>query len=114
MKKGVVMAKPVTVDERSFGQTVLEAKIPMLVDFWAPWCAPCLAVAPILDDLAEEYRGRIGIARLNVDEAPTLSARYGISAIPTMLLFREGKPVSQIVGFRPKAELKKTLDEILT
>ncbi|MFQ5987294.1 MAG: thioredoxin, partial [Dehalococcoidia bacterium] len=82
-------------------------------DFWAPWCPPCHAIAPILDDLAEEYEGRISIARLNVDEAPTLSARYGVSAIPTMLLFKEGEPVGQLVGFRPKAELKKALDEIL-
>jgi len=108
------MAKPVDVSEKTFDQDVLKAKTPMLVDFWAPWCPPCLAVAPILEELAEEYEGKIGIARLNVDEAPTLSARYGVSAIPTMLLFKEGEPVGQLIGFRPKAELKKALDEILT
>jgi len=108
------MAKPVEVDDKSFNQAVLKAKTPMLVDFWAPWCAPCLAVAPILDDLAEEYTGRLGIARLNVDEAPINASKYGISSIPTMLLFKDGKPVGQIVGFRPKAELKKALDEILS
>lgn len=108
------MAKPVTVDDKTFEQTVLKANMPVLVDFWAPWCAPCLAVAPILEELAEEYEGRMSIARLNVDEAPALASRYGISAIPTMLLFKEGKPVSQIVGFKPKAELKKALDEALT
>lgn len=108
------MAKPVDVTEKTFDQDVLKAKTPMLVDFWAPWCPPCLAVAPILEELAEEYEGKIGIARLNVDEAPTLSARYGVSAIPTMLLFKEGEPVGQLIGFRPKAELKKALDEILT
>ncbi len=108
------MAKPVTVDDKTFEQTVLKANMPVLVDFWAPWCAPCLAVAPILEELAEEYQGRMSIARLNVDEAPALASRYGISAIPTMLLFKEGKPVSQIVGFKPKAELKKALDEALT
>jgi len=107
------MAKPVDVTEKTFDQDVLKAKTPMLVDFWAPWCPPCLAVAPILEELAEEYEGKIGIARLNVDEAPTLSARYGVSAIPTMLLFKEGEPVGQLIGFRPKAELKKALDEIL-
>jgi len=107
------MAKPVDVTEKTFDQAVLKAKTPMLVDFWAPWCPPCLAVAPILEELAEEYEGKIGIARLNVDEAPTLSARYGVSAIPTMLLFKEGEPVGQLIGFRPKAELKKALDEIL-
>ncbi len=107
------MAKPVDVTEKTFDQDVLKAKTPMLVDFWAPWCPPCLAVAPILEELAEEYEGKIGIARLNVDEAPTLSARYGVSAIPTMLLFKEGEPIGQLIGFRPKAELKKALDEIL-
>jgi len=107
------MAKPVEVNDKSFDQTVLKAETPMVVDFWAPWCAPCMAVAPILDDLAEEYKGRLGIARLNVDEAPLNATKYGISAIPTMLLFKDGKPAGQIVGFRPKAELKKALDEIL-
>lgn len=107
------MAKPVDVSEKTFDQDVLKAKTPMLVDFWAPWCPPCLAVAPILEELAEEYEGKIGIARLNVDEASTLAARYGVSAIPTMLLFKEGAPVGQLIGFRPKAELKKALDEIL-
>lgn len=106
------MEKSLTLSEETFDQTVSNAKIPILVDFWAPWCAPCQAVAPILDELAEEYQGKIVISRLNVDEAPKVAARYGISAIPTMLLFKEGKPVSQIVGFRPKAELKKALDEI--
>lgn len=108
------MEKPVAVNDKTFDQTVLKAETPMLVDFWAPWCAPCIAVAPILDDLVEEYKGRLGIARLNVDEAPRNASKYGISAIPTMLLFKDGKPVGQIVGFRPKAELKKALDEILS
>ena len=108
------MAKTLTVDDKNFDQAVLKSNTPVLVDFWAPWCAPCLAVAPILEELAEEYEGRMSIARLNVDEAPAAATRYGISAIPTMLLFREGKPVSQIVGFRPKAELKKAFDEALT
>jgi len=108
------MAKPVVVNDKNFDQKVLKAKRPMLVDFWAPWCAPCRAVAPILDELADEYEGRLGFARLNVDEAPASATKYSISAIPTLLLFKEGKPVSQIVGLRPKAELKKALDEIVT
>jgi thioredoxin 1 len=108
------MEKPVEVDDNTFDQSVLQAKTPMLVDFWAPWCAPCKAVEPILDDLAEEYKGKLGIARLNVDEGPRSATQYGISAIPTMLLFKDGKPAGQIVGFRPKAELKKALDEILS
>ena len=108
------MAKSVDVTEETFEQAVLEAKTPMLVDFWAPWCGPCRAVAPILEELAVDYEGKIGIARLNVDESPTLAARYGISAIPNLIIFKGGKPVSQIVGYRPKAELKKALDETLS
>lgn len=107
------MEKSITLNEETFDKTVTDAKIPMLVDFWAPWCAPCQAIAPILDELAAEYEGKIVISRLNVDEAPKVATKYGISSIPTMLLFKEGKPVSQIVGFRPKAEMKKALDEIL-
>jgi len=107
------MEKSVTLNEETFDPTVIDAKMPILVDFWAPWCGPCQAIAPILEELAEEYEGKITISRLNVDEAPKVAARYGISAIPTMLLFKEGKPASQIVGFRPKAELKKALGEIL-
>ena len=107
------MAKSIDVSEETFEQAVLKAKIPMLVDFWAPWCGPCQAVAPILEELAAEYDGKMGIARINVDESPTLATRYGISAIPNLIIFKKGKPVSQIVGYRPKAELKKALDETL-
>ena len=108
------MEKTVDVDDNNFEERVINEKTPVLVDFWAPWCGPCRAVAPILEELAEEYKGEMIIARLNVDEAPKSASKYGISAIPTMLLFKEGKPVSQLIGFRPKPELKKALDENLT
>jgi thioredoxin 1 len=107
------MEKSITLTEETFDKAVTDAKTPILVDFWAPWCAPCQAIAPILEELAVDYEGKVVISRLNVDEAPKVAAKYGVSAIPTMLLFKEGKPVSQIVGFRPKAEMKKALDEIM-
>ena len=107
------MNKPIVVDDSNFDQTVLQAETPVLVDFWAPWCRPCLMVAPILDELVEEYNGRVHIARLDVDQNPRTAAKYSIMAIPTMLIFNKGKPVSNIVGFRPKEELRRNLDDAL-
>jgi thioredoxin 1 len=107
------LEKPIDIDDKAFDDKVLNADTPVLVDFWAPWCGPCRAVAPILEELAKEYEGKVTFARLNVDESPKNASKYGISAIPTLLVFKQGKPVSQIVGFRPKAELKKAIDETL-
>jgi len=105
--------KPVTVDDSNFDQIVLQAKMPVLVDFWAPWCRPCLMTAPVLDELAEEYSGRITIAKLDVDQNGKTAAKYGISAIPSLIIFKNGQPASQIVGYKPKAELKQSLDNAL-
>ena len=107
------MSKEVTVDDGNFDQTVLQAETPVLVDFWAPWCRPCLMVAPILEELAEEYSGRITIARLNVDQSMLTASKYRVMAIPTMILFKEGKPISNIVGYKPKEQLKRELDAAL-
>ena len=107
------MSKSVSIEDSSFDQMVLRADKPVLVDFWATWCRPCLMVAPILDELAEEYSDKISIARMEVDQNPKTAARYGIMSIPTLLIFKEGEPVSHIVGFRPKEELKRSLDAIL-
>ena len=107
------MTEPLNVDEKSFNKVVLEAKMPFLVDFWAPWCPPCRAIAPMVEELAGEYAGRVGFAKVNVDESPTVADGYGIRSIPTLLVFKDGKPVTQIVGLRPKAELKKKLDAVL-
>jgi len=108
------MAEPLKVDDKSFNGVVIEAKVPILVDFWAPWCAPCRSIAPMVDELAGEYAGRVGFAKVNVDENPKVATEYGVRSIPTLLLFKDGKPVKQIVGLRPKAELKKNLDDVLT
>jgi thioredoxin 1 len=107
------MTKPITVDDATFDQQVLKSKTPVLVDFWAAWCRPCLMAAPVLEELAEEYAGRITIAKLDVDQNAKIAASYNIMAIPNLIIFKDGKPVSQIVGYKPKDELKKDLDAVL-
>ena len=107
------MGKPTAVDDGNFDQIVLQAKTPVLVDFWAAWCSPCRMVAPVVEELAEEYEGRISFVKLDVDQNPKTASKYGIMSIPTLLLFKNGSPVSNIVGFRPKAELKRSLDTVL-
>jgi thioredoxin 1 len=107
------MGKPIIVDDSNFDQIVLQAKTPVLVDFWAAWCGPCRMVAPIVEELAEEYEGRVTFAKLDVDQNPKTASKYGIRSIPTLFIFKNGNPVSNIVGFRPKAELKRSLDAIL-
>ena len=107
------MGKPIVIDDSSFDQTVLKSETPVLVDFWAPWCRPCLMIAPILDALADEYDGKISIARLDVDQNPKTASKYGIMSIPTLLLFKKGEPISHIVGSRPKKQLKQELDSAL-
>ena len=107
------MSKPVSIDDSKFDQTVLQAEKPVLVDFWAPWCRPCLMVAPILDELAEKYSGQISFVKMDVDQNPKTAARYSIMSIPTLLIFKKGEPVSHTAGFRPKEELKRILDATL-
>ena len=108
------MSKPVSVTDSDFDRRVLEADKPVVVDFWATWCKPCVMVAPILDELAEEYNERINFVKVDVDENPKIAARYGVMSIPALFIFKDGEPVTHLIGFRPKAELKRNLDATLT
>ena len=107
------MAKPIAIDDNNFAEAVLKAATPVLVDFWAPWCGPCRMVGPIVEELAEEYDGRITVGKVNVDECQKTAVQYGVMSIPTIILFKDGKPFSNTVGFRPKEELKGILDSAL-
>ena len=107
------MSKPVPVDDSNFDKIVLQSKKPVLVDLWATWCRPCQMIAPILDELAEEYNDKINFVKLDVDQNPKTAARYGIMSIPSLLIFKNGEPISHIVGLRPKAELKRSLESTL-
>jgi thioredoxin 1 len=107
------MAKPTEVTDTTWETEVVKADKPVLVDFWAPWCGPCRMVAPIVEELAEEYEGQVNFVKLNTDDNPLTAAKYGIRSIPTLLVFKDGQPVGQIVGFRPKSDLKKRLDAVV-
>jgi thioredoxin 1 len=107
------MAHPVAVTDSEFQELVLKSETPVLVDFWADWCAPCKMIAPIVEELAEEYDGQIVFAKVDVDSSPLTAAEYGIRSIPTLLVFKDGSPVDQVVGAVPKAVLKQRLDSAL-
>lgn len=103
------MAEQVT--DATFGNVVLKSDIPVLIDFWAPWCGPCRAMGPVLDELSTEYAGKVKICKMNVDENTQTPAKYGVRAIPTMVLIKNGETVEQITGAVPKDQLKKVLDK---
>ena len=103
----------INVDQDSFQKTVLDSEKPVLVDFWAPWCGPCRAVAPVVEELANDYKGKVEFAKLNVDEAPFVASKFGVMSIPTIMVFKGGKPVQQAIGYQPKDQLKKLLDSTL-
>ena len=106
------MAAPniIVLTQENFPAEVLQSSTPVLVDFWAEWCGPCKMVAPILDELADEYQGRVKIAKVNIDDQQALAAQYGIRAIPTLLLFSQGQVADQIVGLRSKRDLKASFE----
>ena len=107
------MAKQRDVTDSNFEQEVLKADKPVLVDFWAPWCGHCRMVAPVVEELADDYAGKVEFVKLNTDDNPDTAVKYGIRSIPTLLVFKEGESVGQIVGFRPKSDLAERLDAVL-
>lgn len=101
------------VTDSDFEELVLKADHPVLVDFWAPWCGPCLSIGPSLEKLAEQYQGKVTIAKVNVDENPDVSARYGVRSIPFLAMFKNGNLTNSVVGAQPPQNLQKMIDEAL-
>jgi thioredoxin 1 len=108
------MGKPIAITDTEFEQQVLRSDVPVVVDFWAPWCGPCRAVAPILDELAGEYEGRLTVAKVNTDEQQRWPSQLGVMAIPTMIFFKDGKEVNRIQGAASKRVLKEAFDAALS
>ena len=104
---------PTQVSDGDFTQEVIKSDIPVLVDFWAPWCGPCQMVAPIVEELAKEFSGKVKFAKINVDENPKTPPAYGIRAIPTIILFKGGEVVEKIIGLLPKEQLKSKLEKMV-
>jgi thioredoxin 1 len=98
-----------TVTESTFEQEVLQSEKPVIVDFWAEWCGPCHAVAPVLDKIVEEHGGELKLVKVNIDEEQEIAARYGIASIPTMILFKDGEPAAAAIGAQPKIALERSL-----
>jgi thioredoxin 1 len=107
-------ANMLNLTEANFTEEVLKSPVPVLVDFWAEWCGPCKMIAPILDEIAQEYDGRLKIGKVNIDDQQALASQHGIRAIPTLLVFKNGEVADQIVGLKSKRDLKTNLDRVVT
>ncbi|MGL5252826.1 MAG: thioredoxin [Moraxella sp.] len=107
------MSSVIHADENTFEKAVLQSDVPVLVDFWATWCGPCKAIAPVLDELSGEYANKARIVKIDVDQNPNLAAQYGIRSIPTLFVFKNGEKVDATMGMQPKAQLAALLDKHL-
>lgn len=107
------MGNVLEISDQTFDQEVLKAETPVLIDFWAPWCGPCKAIAPVVEEVAGTYAGRLKVVKMNVDDNPQTPSRYGVRGIPNLILFKRGQVADQIVGAVPKAHLVKAIDTAL-
>jgi thioredoxin 1 len=103
------MSSPTVVTDETFKEQVLKSSLPTLVDFWAIWCGPCKMVSPLVDEIARENEGKLRVMKLDVDENEQTAMQYGVMSIPTLILFKDGKPVERIVGYKPKGDLAKKI-----
>jgi thioredoxin 1 len=108
------MSNVTPVADDSFEREVLQSATPVLIDFWAPWCAPCRAIAPVVDEIAREYAGKLKVVKMNVDENPRTPSRYGVRGIPNLILFQGGQVKEQIIGAVPKSQLVKAIGNVVT
>jgi thioredoxin 1 len=102
------------VSDDTFDSEVLQSSVPVLIDFWAPWCGPCKAIAPLVDELANDYAGKLKVVKMNVDDNPRTPSRYGVRGIPNLILFKDGEVQQQIVGAVPKAHLVKAVSSVVS